>query len=945
MVRGDRGRGMKTPRISNPAPVSDEAFVVSLSENTPLGDLDGAATPATDRYSNSDAGRAARAADFQASARTIREGGSNLRLFSKPIIREGQDSATLGTDKKSVPVPSRRLIKEQSLSSEIEENILDAYDSPIYHFRLFMMPTEASKAGAIGAYDQFEQIVLAQTGASTIGIDEVSIETVGAITKEAGTGTATKFSFVLKQPFGVSLLDIIESSAGRLGIENWSKSPFYLELSFRARDRDTGAPVKDGPLSQQVWVWPILFTKTGISVTTSGSVYNIEAVHTGDRAYTNEVSDLDQVESIPAGTVGAFFEELAARLNRHKNDVEEDGTSRKDATAQDEYQFYIDEKISKESILLDNSDSKPGRTGVFDIDDDKKTLSFHLNTSIDRIVDSIMAMTPFFQKAATGEKEPDKSEEPADDKTQVQFTKLWRVLTDSRIKGYDAERNDYSHVYRYLIIPYDSPTTRNPAKEQTEVGPKEIISVMRERGTLKKSYNYIFTGMNDQVLDFDINFNFNWYAALPFNSGLHASGDSIGLPQSSAITDPSENPEQVKQTINASTIKWKAIPREDIATSNPLGIGFSSSSELADRFGGPRPEEGPPFGSTDAQFSEFARTLPRDDGGIIQTGGLNNLQRISPTADNINQLTGRPAQEITSLTSKVKKTPTGVTPRPPSGVLPGFPRLAEDLFEDEQAGRIPKIPVSYRKQSHGKENIVNAEGEQNRGKILLSALFEQARSPAAADLLSIELKVKGDPYWLEPGPVGKRKKPLSTLERELQRRGMSLSPVDGTVISVPEGGPEVTDEGEVISSVSTTTDQTFFVFRMFTPQTFDNDTGLMNVPSTNNILNGLYAVSHTKHDFSGGLFTQTLKSIRMLDLDVTAELIESLNQGESLNRTTESRTAGATATSTEQPPAREEDGSTANTDNPSPLSIPRAAGEGRPGGTTIIGPNGGGGGF
>lgn len=806
-----------------------------------------------------------------------------------------------------VAVPARKRVKEMDLVNEIEENMLDSSDSYTYHFRLFMMPEDANKAGAVQGYDKQEQIVIAQSGATGIGIDEVTIETVGGITKDAGTGTATKFSFVLKQPFGVSVLDFIEQSARQLDIRNWMKAPFYLELSFRARNNDTQTPIP-GPLNDLVWVWPIILTKTSIAVNTGGSVYNIEAVIAGDMSYTNEIADLDQTESITARTVGEFFEELANRLNRRKNDQGEDTVN---AKYLDEYKFYIHEDIAKEEIILDGQDSKPNRSGVFDVNEDGKTLTFHLNTSVDRIVDSIMSMTKFFQQSVTGSNEPDTSDAPSEDEEKVQFTKLWRVLSDSQIRGYDAYRRDYSHLFRYLVIPYEMPTIRNLAKEESSTNPKTIIEIFKRKGTLKKAYNYIFTGLNDQVLDFDVNFNFNWYAALPLNFGLVNSGDAVGLPGTSAVEETNQNPEDVKQRLT-SGIRNNAREAE-INPDPATGLFNVPNAEQMTNIINTRRGTAPPpvpFNATPEEIGEFSRSQrPYEDSTYPKTSGLSGLTTNPVTADDINRLTGRSNQvsslELRNEAEKIRRREEANQPRRDSGIPSGTFIFAEDIAESQEKGSLPKIPVSYRKQTHGKENYVNAEGEQNRSKILLSALFEQARSPAAADLLSIELKIKGDPYWLEPAPVGKKKRPISTLERELERRGVSLSSTDGAVQQFSEGTPTNTSDSTVISSASTTTDQTFFVFRLHTPQDFDAETGIISVPSVNNILNGLYATLHTKHEFSNGQFTQTLQSIRMLDLDLTAELVEDLYKGLGISRSEESvlPAAGPVAGS-DTPPAR-----------------------------------------
>lgn len=824
------------------------------------------------------------------------------------VTESSSATAAVTTRATQVAVPARKRVKEMDLVNEIEENMLDSPYSYTYHFRLFMMPEDANKAGAVQGYDKQEQIVIAQSGATGIGIDEVSIETVGGITKDAGTGTATKFSFVLKQPFGVSVLDFIEQSARQLDIRNWMKAPFYLELSFKARDNDTQKPIP-GPLNDLVWVWPIILTKTSIAVNTGGSVYNMEAVIAGDMSYTNEISDLDQTESITARTVGEFFEELANRLNRRKNDQGEDTTT---AKYLDEYKFYIHEDIAKEVIILDGQDSKPNRSGVFDINEDGKTLTFHLNTSVDRIVDSIMSMTKFFQESVTGSDNPDTSDAPAPDEEKVQFTKLWRVLSDSQIRGYDSYRKDYSRLYRYLVIPYEMPTIRNLAKEESTTSPKTIIDVFKRKGTLKKAYNYIFTGLNDQVLDFDVNFNFNWYAALPLNFGLVNSGDAVGLPGTAAVEETNQNPEDVKQTLSSTS---RNNAREAEINPDPATGLFNvpNADQLTNiinttRGGSVAPPV--PFNATPEELAEFSRSQrPYEDSTYPKTSGLSGLTTNPVTADDINRLTGRSNQvsslELRNEAEKVRRREESNRPRRDSGIPSGSFIFAEDIAEFQEKGSLPKIPVSYRKQTHGKENYVNAEGEQNRAKILLSALFEQARSPAAADLLSIELKIKGDPYWLEPAPVGKKKRPISTLERELERRGVPLSSTDGAVQQFSEEAPVNTGDGTVISSASTTTDQTFFVFRLHTPQDFNAETGIMQVPSVNNILNGLYATLHTKHEFSNGQFTQTLQSIRMLDLDLTAELVEDLyRKGKDISRIEESVLPASSSANSDTPAPR-----------------------------------------
>ena len=53
------------------------------------------------------------------------------------------------------------------------------------------------------------------------------------------------------------------------------------------------------------------------------------------------------------------------------------------------------------------------------------------------------------------------------------------------------------------------------------------------------------------------------------------------------------------------------------------------------------------------------------------------------------------------------------------------------------------------------------------------------------------------------------------------------------------------------------------VFRSFTPLEFDPETGITPAgKKSNNVLNGVYGVPTVTHNFSGGVFTQTLHGIR-----------------------------------------------------------------------------------
>lgn len=212
-----------------------------------------------------------------------------------------------------------------SESEGILENILDQYTQYDYHFRLYLVePKYKGRSETEG-----REVVIAETAASTIGIDNVKIFSVGGMNKQTGVGMSTRFEMTLRQPFGATLIDIISDAAISLGIPQLLTVPYYLELTFRARDPDTQQPIENSELANLRWVWPLLFTTTSIDVTSSGSVYNINAVLYDDTAFKDTTRLKADMTVKNVTTVQEFFDGFAAELNKREQDSVEEATKTK----------------------------------------------------------------------------------------------------------------------------------------------------------------------------------------------------------------------------------------------------------------------------------------------------------------------------------------------------------------------------------------------------------------------------------------------------------------------------------------------------------------------------------------------------------------------------------------------------------------------------------------
>lgn len=761
------------------------------------------------------------------------------------------------------------------LNVDIERNTLDQFEMPTYHFRLFMMNDEAVRKKNFGRASSEHRIVIAESGVTSTEIDNVEIHSIVGMSKSAGIGISTNFSFTLTQPFGATLLDELVNAANELGIENFSKCPYFLELSFRSQGVfDEENTVADSNFRDLVWVWPLIFTKMSIDVNVGGSIYTVEAALYGDMAYTNHIADLSKAINVDAETVGEFFEKFATQLNeREKSKIKTAGYQFADT-----FSFRIDERIINEKIVPDGKEERLNRAGTFEEGEDgKMRISFQPPVSIDHVIQNILSLTKFFQKKSKGTDDPDALKKSGGGEEAI-FQTLYRVVADSTMGKYDSTRQDYQRHHRYMIIPYNMTTIQTQSNQESALNNQQRYDAIRRKGLITKVYDYIYTGLNDQVLDFDIVFNFNWYAALPLQGGIH---------NKPVLAEIGANVTTSQKNIAAGV---DILADRDVVNANrnkaefPSSLTSFSSWSLEDLFKSLFPVK-----VTDLQ--EVATTavtlesLQTTDILETVTDGIETVQAgipdvpeeiagvtIIPFVPSISEIIGGISigqafpiatieRMLAILQSKTQFLRVGTGGAPVDTAqqeLLSVDRKIEDLTIGEKDVQILK--PSFIEVSPSKSQGGTGEYSSSPGQNMLSALFEQANSPASADLLDITLKIKGDPYWLEPSPIGRTQPPITALERaEANRNGT------GAVTS--------------FRSVDSTDSQTYFVFRSFTPQQFDAETGI--TPKSNkdrNALNGVYGVRTVTHSFSQGMFTQELSAIRdpqlnLQGIDIDAPLI------------------------------------------------------------------------
>jgi len=765
------------------------------------------------------------------------------------------------------------------------KNVLDSYENPTYHFRLYMVSPNALKGSSAQFGNENERVVIAESGVSPIDIDNVEITTTGSITKEAGTGVATNISFTLREPYGAELLDQIQRAGLALGIQNFQKFPFYLELSFKGRLSSDLGSAADASLSTLVWTWPLQLTSMAMNVNTGGSTYAMSAVAYSDLAYTNQASDTEQLHSITTSTVKDFFSQLQTQLTER----EAKKVKSSNYALTDTYTFWIDDDILNASIVPDNKEERENRAADYLESSGKMDFPINPGDSIEMIVRTILSKTSFFHKEMKQTTDPDAAGEAGGGEKAI-YSKLWRVVADVELGDYDFNRRDYQRHYKYLIIPYEMTSNLTPSNQLSNMTSAGRVRSHINKGIVRKKYDYIYSGMNDQVFDFELNFNFNWFVALPILGGIP---QQIRKAEAAAKQTPGQQEAIAEALKNSPSWQQQYTSVQNALDGLPSGAlpGFDPIAQLIEML---------KSAAQSVSVGSFDTSAIDDAMGDIKNIENQANDVIGQAENAAGQVTGTAGGLVQDGVAFTNQYTGGVITPLQSPAIPNTPTTLGGITLTKKAERtLPHSPVDPQKSAQKQlrsidlqlDDIGTTEHEFNiavtmteaktqdkfgkgqqyadsPGQTLLSALFEQAESPISGDLLNIELRVKGDPYWLEPNPHTLNTPPTSSFRRILTTRGIDPEDSGGDESGIREIDITAAEHDDIVSA-DTTSRQTLMVFRSFTPQAFDPDTGLTPPGRRNvNSIAGLYAVKEVTHSFAGGEFTQTLHGIRDVNINI-----------------------------------------------------------------------------
>jgi len=780
-------------------------------------------------------------------------------------------------------------------------NILDQYDNTTYNAKLYIInsqdgsgeasqssETERSDTGPPGNASSVltaapdRTIVIAQTGVTAGNtIESITIPTLGG-------QTLADIEIVVKQPNRADLLDQLVLARSFLNIEGQSAVNLYLEISFLGYESeddlfsslgggtDTGGQLADiiGP-----YRWKLNVRSIECSLDKTGSAYTIKLSPLDREAFVNRRYRLNQNLTAKGKTITEMITSIKDGLNKFyqnnndkivKDEVDFDlsGLLKSASNNPDANKVLIDDEnlilpdvntgdVNKAPLnkadagadtsadtRINESQEQTGSGDELTNEEVTNVINFMPGESIDDIIHKVLAMCPEARSRFSRKEDPDNIDDQACRKDQA-FIQRLKINAGVEELGFDKRTNmsAYKIIYRPVLYRTADSNQFVIPEENQDLKPEEVQSRFDKiiaSGNCRKGYQYMFTGMNDQIIDLNINYDNGMAVIMTPKRGLVGGPDAANAKEKTDNVIKDEDTD-VSGLLDTLSKGFEALAKDTISS--------LFSGEFSGIQGG--------LESLQATLQQqgFSNTQLAQLTQAIQSGAQSELNQFLETID---------SATLRNLATNLIINPLNPTDNAPPTYSPeqsGY-QYSEDFFSLDQVtgidvGDLNSLGFLAENQGYNKRSQmeipqketdtptnnpvegVTVDLNKSQSNTIFGQLVEQSK--AAAFMQNVEMTIRGDPWYLG----------YDTSEGQNNNTQAAQSSTDSHESSQPEyayfGG-----------------DDNYFFLEIAAPRPWDFDyrdedsllnTGYWMNTNTSYVFTGLYKLLQVNHNFSNGLYT------------------------------------------------------------------------------------------
>ena len=356
-------------------------------------------------------------------------------------------------------------------------------------------------------------------------IRNVTMNSIPGLNDKRRLTSVTQISMEIIEPAGITLLERIRGAAINNGYLDHLDAPFLLTIDFKGFD-EQGRPASAKDSQNMKRLIPVKIVDMQMDVTQAGTVYTVKAIPYNEFAYVNRFNYPRTAGTLsPDGKrLSDVFKTLEALLNKQNEDEKDTGLVEKP----DVYTVTFDSKGIEDTFVTTENLEQQGMAtqGVTGADG-----GFYVGAKIaippDYMkINSSFAITKILEEIMKGH--------PAysDKKFDEWKSKVTKTLNVAQFKGGAQEVLDKAQDFyfdyfkiRASVVPvkgdFDTIRAMNRKKINFHVEPYKVhayslaipgVSTGQNfKNFVFKTYNYIFTGDNVDVMDVNINYKVAYF--------------------------------------------------------------------------------------------------------------------------------------------------------------------------------------------------------------------------------------------------------------------------------------------------------------------------------------------------------------------------------------------------------------------------------------------------
>lgn len=435
-----------------------------------------------------------------------------------------------------------RRLQETKLANKVSGNWMSSVDSPTYKWTLYIVNSEVFNKPELlegsdsSAINKGQALIIAETGVtSEFAIDNVAMIQTVIPGQAHGNTTPGIIQFDLMEPLGFTFLDRILKAGISLGRPaNLPSQHYVMRLEFVGRDPETGASIK----YPNTFFYPIKINQVRSQTGPEGTRYNIIAFSLIKHAQTEAVTSTDlTVKDI--STVQTFVEGLEKSFNQAEAD-KLSPTDQKNGLKPakqikivfaDSTRIVGDKDAGVDSFNLKlkpwastaNADKGSGQSTSMDNVDAREAMVNAKTALAPYIQKQIQANCPAF---ATYVKEA-KKKLGVVYSIHVEPTIKYQLAQDNMEAAQGKEVKREAKLITFTIhVRTDETTPSLDEKDHKEKFVDTKYQVNRIKNlTLAKSYSYLYSGLNNEVLNYQIDVEQLYVTSkIPLDGIYHADG-------------------------------------------------------------------------------------------------------------------------------------------------------------------------------------------------------------------------------------------------------------------------------------------------------------------------------------------------------------------------------------------------------------------------------------